>query len=139
MLPVPVNSQFYGFSSLATYQGTYTTINVAGGAKLRINGSGVSNYNGILVISSVGVGSGEVEIASASPGIDTTGNGIIDMRNRHAYAHAALSAANASKLLPQSTGFTLKFNNCTFIGNVDGSINGNLIINDEASGAPVSP
>jgi autotransporter-associated beta strand protein len=131
---VSVDDPRYGFSSLSTYQGQniITTINVAAGAKLRINGSGVSNYNGILVINNVG--SGEFEIASSassSSNPDATGNGTIDLRNGMLMLTRGV---NASKLLPQSTGFTLKLNNCTFIGNVDGSINGNLILNNNGIG-----
>ena len=134
---VPINDPNYGFSSLSTYQGQNltTTINVAGGAKLRINGSGASNYNGILVINNAG--SGEVEIASSSPVPDATGDGTIDVRSgtlRLTQRLTQLSGVNPSKLLPQSTGFTLKLNNCTFIGNVDGSINGNLILNNNGIG-----
>ncbi|MGD0654565.1 MAG: autotransporter-associated beta strand repeat-containing protein [Thermoguttaceae bacterium] len=134
---VPVDDPLYGFSSLSTYQGQNltTTINVAAGALLRINGSGASNYNGILVINNAG--SGEVEIASSSSGPDATGNGTIDVRSgtlRLTQRLTQISGVNASKLLPQSTGFTLKLNNCTFIGNVDGSINGNLILNNNGIG-----
>ncbi|MGA2060818.1 MAG: autotransporter-associated beta strand repeat-containing protein, partial [Thermoguttaceae bacterium] len=136
MPPATVNDQRYGFSSLATYQGTTTTIKVAAKTTLRINGSVASNFNGNLAISNTldVNGNGEVEIASASPGNDATGNGTIDMGTGTLKLTQLSAAANASKLLPQSTGFTLKLNGGTFFGNVDGSINGNLIINDEASG-----
>ncbi len=129
---VLVNNPLYGFSSLATYQGTTTTINVVANTTLRINGSAASNFNGILDISNFNTG--VVEITSYSPGLDASGNGTIDMGTGTLMLTQHSLAANASKLLPQSTGFTLKLNGGTFIGNVDGSINGNLIINNNGIG-----
>jgi autotransporter-associated beta strand protein len=129
---VPTDHANYGFSALASFQDTVSNLDVADGALLRITGRGASTLNGSIIVNAASGSIGTMELASDVSGSDTTGNGIIDLRGGTLKLTQLNNDINqTSKLiLPQSTGFTLKLNGGTFIGNKDGCINGNLIIND---------